>query len=191
MRRRLALVLGFAVALSLVAAPAASDPNSEPATFELIIEVPNVAEAPNGDEVEVTGEGVFSVHPKSVEAEGTFTHTDAAGNLVAEGTWEATGLLAFEFYGCGVIESVGVTLPPDFCGGALKMSVLLTVTGPAPIAGFQAEGILDVFCIIGAQAPASHDEPAEEGIRLLVRGVINFNKIPAEHANMNVYIQTA
>ncbi|MGH2574040.1 MAG: hypothetical protein ACRDGU_11315, partial [Actinomycetota bacterium] len=53
------------------------------------------------------------------------------------------------------------------------------------------EGVLDVFCIIGAQAPETHDEPGEEGIRLLVRGGINFNKIPAEHGNMNVYIQTA
>ncbi|HEV8682485.1 MAG TPA: hypothetical protein VGS09_06905 [Actinomycetota bacterium] len=194
MRTRLAIALGIAAMVSvLVATPATSDPNNDAGTFLLIIEVPNVAEAPNGDQVEVTGEGEFSVHPKSVEAEGTFTHTDSAGNLVAEGTWEATGLLAFEFYGCGVITSPDpdIELPPDLCGGALKMSVLLTVTGPAPIAGFQAEGFLDVFCIIGPQAPESHDEPGEEGIRLVVPGIINFNKTPAQHANMNVYIQTA
>lgn len=193
MRTRLALVLGLAALVSpLVAAPAASDPNNQPATFELHMDVPNVAEAPNGDQVEVTGGGVFSFHPKSVEADGGFTHTDADGNLVAEGTWEATSLKAFEFYGCGVLAFADpdIILPPDFCGGALKMSVLLTVTAPAPIAGFETKGILDVFCIIGPQAPESHDDPAEEGIRLLVPGITNFNQTPGP-GNMNVYIQTS
>src|SRR5947208_1797809 len=43
----------------------------------LVMEVPNVAVAPNGDRVAVLGSGEFSVHPKSVTASGTFTHTDS------------------------------------------------------------------------------------------------------------------
>lgn len=132
--------------------------------------------------------GEFSVHPKSVEADGTFTHTDSDGNLVARGTWEAQQLLSVEFYGCGVVESEGVTLPPDFCGGALKMRVLLTVRSPPALAGFTTEAILTVFCIVGPQAPSSHDDPSEEGVTLVVPGFINFNEIVS---GLNIYIQTS
>jgi hypothetical protein len=188
MKRRSALILVVAAALfGLIPAAAVADPNNEPGTWELHIEVPNVSEAPNGDRVAITGTGEFSVHPKSVDATGGFTHTNGAGALVAAGTWEATQLLSFEFYGCGVVESIGVTLPPDFCGGALKMRVHLTVTS-GPFAGAELDGILTIFCIVGPQAPSSHDEPSEEGISLVVPGVTNFNKIVS---GMNIYIQTS
>ena len=118
MKKRSALILLAAASLLAVASgPAAADPNNESGTWELHIEVPNVSQASNGDRVSVTGEGEFSVHPKSVTASGTFTHTRANGTVVGSGTWTADKLLSFEFYGCGVIESLGATLPPDFCGG--------------------------------------------------------------------------
>ncbi|MGI8616067.1 MAG: hypothetical protein ACR2L4_04695 [Actinomycetota bacterium] len=34
-------------------------------TFLLVMESPNVGVAPNGDHIQVTGEGEFSVHSKS------------------------------------------------------------------------------------------------------------------------------
>jgi hypothetical protein len=184
MRRLILVLAAFAVALVLMPGAAVADPNNESATFELHLDVPNVSEAPNGDSVAVTGGGVFSVHPKSVTASGTFTHTDSGGDVVADGTWTATDLLSFEFYGCGIVESVGVILPPDFCGGALKLRVTLTPTGTS----LAIPGVLTIFCIVGPQAPSSHDDPAEEGIHLVVPGVLNFNRIVS---GMNIYIRTA
>jgi len=152
--------------------------------YELHLEVPNIAEAPNGDRVAVTGSGTFSIHPKSVAATGTFTHTDSAGNLIGSGNWTALELLTFQSYGCGVVTfpDPDVVLPPNFCGGRLMLRVLLSS------AAGQFEGILTVFCIIGPNPPNSHDEPPEEGVHLNVIGVLNFNRIIA---GMNVYIKTS
>jgi hypothetical protein len=141
----------------------------------------NVSQAANGDRVAITGEGEFQVHPKAVEAEGEFTHTDAAGTVIASGTWTATKLIAYQSYGCGVVE--GDPLPPNFCGGKLKMAVVLTPDGT----DLQIPAILTVFCIIGPNPPNSHDDESGEGITLVVPGVINFNKLVS---GMNVYIQT-
>jgi hypothetical protein len=164
----------------------AADANNQPATFELHLEVPNVSRAPSGDSVAVTGAGTFSVHPKSVVASGTFTHTDSQGTVVGSGTWTATDLLAFEFYGCGVLTFTepATPLPPNFCGGMLKMRVVLTPTGTTE----SLPGILTVFCIVGPQAPESHDDPSGEGVTLVVPGVANFNEIVT---GMNIYIRTS
>ena len=152
----------------------------------LEIEVPNVAMASNGDTLAITGMGTFSIHPKSVTASGAFTHELAAGGSFT-GTWTATRLLSFEFYGCGVVPALGLTLPsPDLCGGALKMRVVFTPAGTS----VTVPGIITVFCVIGPQAPPPHNnptEPGEEGMRAVVPGIANFNKIVS---GMNVYIRT-
>ncbi len=185
MKRRSAFILAFAgLVLALAPGPAAADPNNESATFQLHIEVPNIAEAPNGDQVAITGMGVFSVHPNSVTASGTFSHTTSSGIVVGAGTWTATQLLSFEFYGCGVVVSTRAILPPNFCGGALKMAVTLTPTGTT----LALDGVLTVFCIVGPQAPTSHDDPTEEGVSLVVPGIANFNK---QAGGMNIYIRTS
>lgn len=185
MRRLLPLALALAALLVLAPASALADPNNEPATFELEIEVPNVSEAPNGDQVAITGSGEFSVHPKSVIASGTFTHSDSEGNVLATGSWSATALRSFEFYGCGVLTFTDpdTALPPDFCGGALKLAVTLTPDGTT----LALPGTLTIFCIIGPQTPATHEDPSGEGITLVVDDVINFNKIVS---GMNLYIKT-
>src|SRR5919201_2463122 len=182
MRRFILLFAALAATVVLVPGSAIADPNNESHTFQLHLEVPNVSEAPNGDRVSVTGSGIFSIHPKSVTASGTFTHTDAEGNVVGAGAWTADELLSFEFYGCGVIESLGATLPPNFCGGALKLDVTLTPTGTT----LALDGKLTIFCIVGPQAPSSHDDPSEEGIGLVVPGVANFNR---QVSGMNIYIE--
>lgn len=152
-------------------------------TFLLMLEQPNGATAPNGDQVEVTGEGEFTVQPKSIEASGDFTHVDANGAVVGSGTWTATELISFDFYGCRFIPALGLDLEDDnVCGGALMMGVLLdTEIGTFP-------AILTVFCIIGPQAPATHDEPDGEGITLKVPGIINFNDLAFGE---NVYVRTS
>src|SRR5918996_2893035 len=172
----------LAVACALFALPTTASGDSATHTFLLVIEVPNVSQAPNGDRVAITGEGEFQVHPKAVEAEGEFTHTDAAGTVIASGTWTATKLLAYQSYGCGVVE--GDPLPSNFCGGKLKMRVVLTPEGT----NLQIPAILTVFCIIGPNPPNSHDDESGEGITLVVPGVINFNKLVS---GMNIYIQTS
>jgi hypothetical protein len=152
-------------------------------TFLLVMESPNFGVAPNGDQIEVTGEGEFSVHPKSVTASGEFVHLDPNHEPLVSGTWTATGLISFDFYGCRFIPALGVDLGDDnLCGGALKMRVLLdTPFGQVP-------AIMTVFCIIGPQAPSSHNEPDGEGVTLNVPGVINFNH--TVHGE-NVYIRTS
>jgi hypothetical protein len=181
----IALMLAAAL-LALVPGRATADPNNASGTWELHLEVPNVAMASNGDTLALTGMGVFSTHPKTVTASGTFTHNVAGGGTFT-GTWTATDLLSFEFYGCGVIPSTGATLPPNFCGGALKMRVVFTPAGTS----LTIPGIITVFCVIGPQAPPPHDnptEPGEEGATAVVPGIANFNKIVS---GMNVYIQTS
>jgi hypothetical protein len=171
---RVALVV---VTLSLVA-PTSALANSESQTYMLVLEHPNVAAAPNGDQVAVTGEGTFSVNPKSVDAEGSFTHSFAGGGSIT-GTWTATQLLEYQSYGCGVV--FGTPIPANLCGGAVKMGVTLTATTPSGVVTI--DGILTVFCLIGPNPPNS----ASEGITLVVPGIINFNKVVSGE---NVYIRS-
>ncbi len=152
---------------------------SQTQTYELHMEVPQVSQAANGDMVSITGDGVFSVHPKTVGANGTFTHSDSQGNVLGSGTWVATQLLSFQPYGCGVV--LGFPIPPNLCGGKLMLRVQLSS------ASGQFEGILSVFCIIGPNPPNSHDDESGEGARLDIVGVNNFNKIVS---GGNVYIKT-
>ena len=190
MKKCLVLAILFALAFMALAPAGVAVADSESHSYQLHMEHPNVSEASNGDRVAVTGGGTFSTHPDSVTASGTFTHTNASGVLVASGTWTATDLIEFQSYGCGVLvyTDPDTTLPPNFCGGALKLRVHLTATAPASIAGLQADGILTIFCIIGPNPPNNHDDPTGEGITLVVQGFINFNKIVS---GMNVYIKTS
>jgi len=164
-----ALCLVFAAATSWQQPVFAS---SETETYQLHMEVPQVAQAANGDKVTITGSGVFSVNPKSTTATGTYTSA-ASGS----GTWVATQLLSFQPYGCGVI--FGDPLPPNLCGGKVMLHVLLTDS----TSGQQFDGVLWVFCQIGNPPPS-----AEEGARLDIIGVNNFNRILS---GMNVYIKTS
>jgi hypothetical protein len=153
-------------------------------TFLLIAEEDNFGTAADGDSVAVTvDEGSwFDASPKSISASGDFTHFDADGDVRGAGTWTASSLISYAFYGCRFIPALGVdTGNDDFCGGAVKMAVVLhTPLGQFP-------GILTVFCIIGPQAPASHDgSMGGEGVTLSVPGIINFDHTGGGD---NVYIR--
>src|SRR5262249_32634742 len=96
---------------------------------------------------------------------GTFTHVSAGGSVLM--TWTATELLSFQPFGCGRAPT-GATLPSNFCGGRVEMAIsIATPSGPV-------DGILTVICLISddGHCPAQ----SEEGIRLVIPGVINFNK---------------
>jgi hypothetical protein len=176
MRPRYVAALLALAAFVLLPGQALAVPNNESATYEWHLEIPNVSQAPNGDTVSVTGSGEFGVHPKFATGGGEFTHEFAGGGSVS-GTYAVTGLVSFQPYGCGIV--LGDPLPPELCGGKLKMRVLLSA-GTATL-----PGVLTVFCIIGPNPPNSHDDPSEEGISLVVPGVANFNRIMS---GMNVYI---
>jgi hypothetical protein len=178
MRRLILLALALTAAVVLVPTVAVAD--SATHTYLLVMEEPNFGVAANGDQIAVTGEGEFSVNPNSVTAAGEFTHTDSSGNVLATGTWTATGLLDYQSYGCG--EVFGDPIPADLCGGALKMRVTLTPNGTS----LQLPGTMTVFCVIGPHAPQSILGPLTEGVTLNVPGIINFNH---SAGGDNVYVQ--
>ncbi len=183
-RRTICLAVLAAVALFVVpgvagAKKGAKHGNSATHSFVLMADAPNIGTAANGDHVEVTCEsrahacGTFQVHPKALPnpPTGEFVHKDANGGVIAEGTWTATRLISFHFYGCRFIPAVGADLGDDnLCGGAVKMRVELAMSGDGTV-----PGILTVFCIVGPKAPASHNTPPGEGVTLVVPGVANFN----------------
>jgi len=179
MRRLILLALAVAAAVVLVPTVAVAD--SATHTYVLVMEEPNFGVAANGEQIAVTGEGEFSVNPNAVDAAGEFTHTNSNGNVLATGTWRATGLINYQSYGCG--EVFGTTIPPDLCGGAVKMSVTLTPNGTS----LQLPGTMTVFCVIGPHAPQSVLGPLTEGVTLNVPGIQNFNH---SAGGDNVYIQT-
>ncbi len=134
---------------------------------------PAVAGAKNGDTIEITGEGTFSIHEKSATGGGTFVHKDSEGNVIGSGTWEAMELISFHSYGSGSVQG----LPPELQGGKALMRVHLTADGGGP----EFDGILWVDCLLGDKIPAG----AAEGVRLDVPGIINFNK---EVSGFTVYV---
>jgi len=180
MRRLILLALALAAAAVLVPTVAVAD--SATHTYLLEMGEPNLGVAANGEQIAITGGGEFSVNPNAVDAAGGFTHTDSSGNVLATGTWTATGLINYQSYGCG--EVFGTPIPPELCGGAVKMNVTLTPTGTS----LQLPGIMTVFCVIGTRAPHSVLGPLTEGVTLNVPGIQNFN-----HSNGgdNDYVQTS
>lgn len=131
--------------------------------------------------VTITGHADFSVNPKSAEGSGTFTHT-SSGTVVSSGSWTATELLDYQSYGCGVVLG-DPSLPDSFCGGKVKLRVMLTT----PLG--QLPATMTVICIIGPNPPDSaFGDKRSEGAMLDVPGVINFNHTAGGD---NVIIQTS
>ena len=188
MMKRSALLLVLAAAV-VVLFPTSGSAGNATESFLLVMDAPNIGVAANGDSVEMTCEGrehacgTFQVHPKALPdaPSGEFVHRSADGTVLASGTWTATELISFHFYGCRFIPALGVDLgSDDLCGGAVRMRVELTTpAGTLP-------GTLTVFCIVGPRAPASHNTPPGEGVTLVVPGVVNFNHTGGGE---NIYIR--
>src|SRR6266852_1015302 len=181
MKNRIAFVAALALAGSvLLGGVALAD--TEKASFDYHIgdgfavlnNTGNNAVAENGDTVNVRGTGTFDVVSKTVSGGGTFTHKRADGTTVATGTWTATGLLAFQSYGPGTPQGT----PPSFFGGRAA----LTIVGKPAGTNLMLPGILEIECALGTPPGG-----AEEGVRLLVQGIINFNKSVHESGE-NVFV---
>jgi hypothetical protein len=166
MRLRLVLIVAVIAALGwLGGSRALADSGAAKFIYEIgagnTACCPDTAMASNGDTITVTGTGTLSIHPKSVTGGGKFTHKNAAGTVLASGTWAATQLLSFNSYG----TSPG--FPPGFEGGLALIRVRLMPKGTTST----FDAVLQVNCLIG-KVPAG----AKEGIRLAVQDGLNFNK---------------
>lgn len=60
---------------------------------------PAVAQAADGESIEISGAGTLSLTGHSVSAAGTFTEKLPSGDIVAMGVWTATALESFQSYG--------------------------------------------------------------------------------------------
>jgi hypothetical protein len=181
-RRIILMLLPAAAVLALLPSSVMAD--SATHTYELHMEGPNFGTAANGDRLTVTGMVDFSVHPKSASGHGTFTHMNSSGTVLGAGTWTANDLIDYQSYGCGIVHfpEGDVILPPNFCGGKVKVDVTLTT----PIG--ELSGVMTVFCIIGPNPPESAFSTHSEGVQLLVPGVVNFNH---SAGGDNIIIQTS
>ncbi len=131
---------------------------------------PDVAMATNGDMITIAGSGTFTIHPDSVTGSGTFVHQDSAGNVKGSGTWTATQLVSFVSFGSGSLQG----FPASFEGGKAVIRVH-TSSGH--------DALLTVYCALGS-TPAGF----EEGIRLNVQDIINFNM---QAGGNTLFIRTA
>jgi hypothetical protein len=189
MRRYDSRILAMAFGLALIT-PAATFAHTSTATYDFHVgdaligsigfPTQSQATASNGDVVTVIGTGSFSADGKwATSTLGTFSHHVAATDETTTGTWQATRLISFQFYGCGELE--GSPVPPNFCGGVVNLAITAT---PDANPSVHLSGALRITCIIGPDVTPS----AIEGIRLNVYDVINFNKTVPE-SGANVYIQ--
>jgi hypothetical protein len=129
------------------------------------IEGPDKTVASNGDTITIHGEGTLSIHSKSVTGHGEFKHTNAAGTLLASGTWSALELNSFKSFG----NSADPTLPPNFEAGLAVIRIHLSPDG----GGAGVDALLQITCVLpGAKAPLGF----EEGVKVVIQDVINFNK---------------
>ena len=156
--RRLAVLTGCVCSVALIAVGGAGSATSKSA-FLVFVE-PTITAASNGLTLETELEGSFDVADKTASGSGDFAVMNGATEL-EHGTFTLTRLVAFQFYGCG--------LPglPDACGGRAILRVALTPRGTS----LAIPALLQINCLIG-NPPSGMDE----GVRLNVPGVNNFNK---------------
>jgi hypothetical protein len=138
-----------------------------------------IASASNGETVELDGTGLLNAADKTASGGGQFVHKAADGvTVVGQGTFEAHRLVSFQFYGCSDEIVPGVTL----CGGLAKLDVTLEPAGTS----LEFPATLWIDCLIGDKIPSGGEPARDEGIRLNVKNLINFNK--TVHSGFTVFI---
>jgi len=166
--RRIAVALAFVLSAAAFAVGGAGSATSKSA-FEVFVEETTSA-ASNGLTLHSALEGSFDVAAKTASGDGVY-EVFAGATEVEHGTFTLTGLVAFQFYGCGEVTTPDgpVSLPPDFCGGRVIFAAHATAS-----TGEERDVLYEVNCQIhdpGGQAPPG----TSEGVKANARGV-NFNK---------------
>lgn len=105
---------------------------------------------------------VFTFHPKTIAREGPYTHTNAAGDVVSEGTWTAVRLISFVDYG----EDPGGS--PH--GGALRMQLRFEDEATGAV----KTGVVTIICTdfgkFQTGAPPTERPGPQQGITIHVGG---------------------
>lgn len=166
--RRIAFVFAFLFSVAAIAAGSAGSATSK-STFEVFVE-PTITAASNGLTLETELEGTFNVANKTASGSGTYS-VMAGTTVLDSGTFTLTRLAAFQFYGCGEVDTPNgpMSLPPVLCGGR----VILAFHATSSSTGEQVDGLYEVNCQIhdpGGQTPPG----TSEGVKANARG-INFN----------------
>lgn len=166
--KRTAVVLALVFSVAAIAAGGAGSATSK-STFDVTVEQTTSA-ASNGLTLVTELEGTFDVAAKTASGEGAY-ELMAGTNVIDHGTFTLTRLVAFQFYGCGQVDTPDgpFDLPPNFCGGRAVFGFHATSS-----TGQQTDGLYEVNCQIhnpGGQAPPG----TSEGVKANARGV-NFNK---------------
>jgi hypothetical protein len=165
--RRIALVVAFVFSVAAIAAGSAGSATSK-STFQVFVNETTSA-ASNGLTLDSQLTGSFDVAARTASGNGTYAIMDGTTEI-EHGTFTLTGLVSFQFYGCGEVTMDGapVSLPPDFCGGRVRFTVhAISSTGE------EHDALYEVNCQIhdpGGQAPPG----TSEGVKVNARGV-NFN----------------
>jgi hypothetical protein len=172
-----ALLAGLAG--SLYSAPALAGSKTAQLSFGTF---ESVARAANGDTITISGGGTFTLQPKSINGNGgaiaeaigelprTFTHRDAEGNVLAEGTWEPMTLLNYQSFGpvTAAQEAELGSFPPGSEGGKVMFKVAFFVGGV-----HVHDAIITIYCMLG--------EPRKnvvEATLVQVQGTnLNFNEV--------------
>ncbi len=128
---------------------------------------PAVAEASNGDTIEIAGTGMFSVSGEA-NGGGTFTHNFSGGGSVS-GTWVATELVSFKPYGPNAARKLPSRLPKEWRSGEAQIRVNLFLLDGSSA----GTATLSIGCLLGP--PRSYPRGAFEGTRLNIDGGLNFD----------------
>jgi hypothetical protein len=180
--------LGLSVLVTAIRATPAS-PDSGSANYNFLVasgyvcdrsdssSCPAVAQAANGDSIEISGAGMLSPSSKTVTATGAFTHKTANGEIVETGIWRATELLNFNSY--GIAPGALLRGNQKFKSFGLFPMGLNILAGPMPAGGLALLGIqllpdvgkpkdaiLQVNCALG-NVPANQKQ---DGVRLAING---------------------
>jgi hypothetical protein len=125
---------------------------------------PDVSQASNGDTIVLTGSGTFTPASHDVSGHGTFVHSNAAGKVLASGTWTAEEFISFTSFGVQTPPIPG--LPGGSEGGVAVLKVHLTPSGgeedsthirSTPTSDGEGNGgrdaILTITCLLGSPPP--------------------------------------
>ncbi|TML67293.1 MAG: hypothetical protein E6G14_12920 [Actinobacteria bacterium] len=170
--RRLTLLIGL-VGLAVALTAGSANTATSNASYLVFSERSTTASG-NGATIDTELSGFFDAG--AMTATGSGDYESAA---VGDGTFTLTGLITFQFYGCGFVEDIDLG-DPTLCGGRVLFAVRFT-----PDVGAPFDGTIEINCQIHG---ASNQAPpgTSEGIKINMRGV-NFNK---HVSGDNVFIQT-